>query len=47
MIFVNELKIIKKEYGIFDKKGEFFADSLIVAKIFEKNHDDLLKTIPQ
>jgi Rha family phage regulatory protein len=45
MIFVNELKIIKKEYGIFDKKGEFFADSLIVAKIFEKNHDDLLKTI--
>jgi len=42
---MNELKLIKKEYGIFDKKGEFFADSKHVAKRFGKRHDNVLRDI--
>lgn len=41
----KELKIIKKEYGIFDKKGEFYADSRKVSKVFDKRHDNVLQAI--
>jgi Rha family phage regulatory protein len=41
----KELKLIKKEYGIFDKGGYFFADSKKISKIFSKRHDNVLRSI--
>ncbi len=42
---MNELNLIKKEFGIFDKNGNFFVDSKHVAKIFKKRHDNVLQSI--
>jgi phage regulator Rha-like protein len=41
----KELKLIKKEYGIFDKGDKFLVDSKSVAKNFIKSHKDVLKAI--
>ena len=41
----KELKIIKKEYGIFDKGNKFLVDSKSIAKNFTKSHKDVLKAI--
>ena len=37
--------ILNPEYGLYEKNGEPFCDSLQVAETFEKSHDAVLRDI--
>lgn len=42
---MNELIAVNDIYGVIEKKGKAIVTSLKIAEIFEKRHDDVLKSI--